>query len=65
MFRHLTAKILDRVGYLWTLARLSIFDCFAGLSPETPADRALREEAGGLRNAFPHVDFDDPNRHVR
>jgi hypothetical protein len=39
----LFAKALDRAGYLLTLARLSILDCLAGPSPETPTDRAIRE----------------------
>jgi hypothetical protein len=28
--------------------------------PETPADRAIREEGERLRKAFPTVDFDHP-----
>jgi hypothetical protein len=44
MFRRLCAKALGRVGYLWTLARLSILDRFAGPPPETPTDHAIREQ---------------------
>jgi hypothetical protein len=28
--------------------------------PETPVDRAIREEGERLRRAFPTVDFDNP-----
>ena len=29
--------------------------------PETPVDRAIREEGERLRNAFPDIDFDHPS----
>ena len=37
----------------------------AGPPPETETDRAIREQGERLREAFPAVDFDDPNRHAR
>jgi hypothetical protein len=68
MFRRptlLCATVRDRADYAVTLARLSILDRFAGPPPETPPDRAIREQGERLREAFPRVDFDDPGRHVR
>jgi hypothetical protein len=68
MFRltiHLCAKALDRAGYLIALARLSTLDRLAGPMPETPTDRAIREEEERLRQAFPQFDFHDPGRHLR
>ena len=59
------AKVLDRVDYVITLARLSILDWLAGPPPETPTDTAIREQGERIRKAFPQVDFDDPRRHVR
>lgn len=53
---------LDRAGYLVTLALLSISEWFAGLHPETPTDRAVREEGERLRREFPAIYFDDPPR---
>jgi DNA-directed RNA polymerase subunit N (RpoN/RPB10) len=37
--------------------------CCSPLPAETPTDRAIREQAERLREAFPHVDFDDPGNH--
>jgi hypothetical protein len=35
-------------------------------TPETPVDRAIREEGERLRNAFPRIDFNHPGaRKVR
>jgi|SRR5271165_1827195 len=65
MFRRRADQMLDWFGYLWTLARLGIYDRLAGPSPETPTDRAVREHGERLRQAFPQVDFDDPSRHAR
>jgi hypothetical protein len=59
------AKVLDRAGFLITLARLAVLDWLLGPFPETPTDTAIREQGERLRQAFPHVDFDDPDRHVR
>jgi hypothetical protein len=67
MFRRiadLCASALDRPVYTITLARLSILAAGATM-PETDADRAIREQGEWLRQVFPQVDFDDPERHVR
>jgi hypothetical protein len=61
----IVVKALDRSAYLITLPRLSILDRLAGLPPETPTDTAIREHGDRLRKAFPTVDFDNPDRHVR
>lgn len=53
-------EALDRAGYLATLARLRLLDWIATPIPETPSDRAIREEGERLRKAFPNTDFDDP-----
>ena len=68
MFRQiarLSAEALDRVSYPITLVRLSVFDWLTGPPSETETDRAFREQSEQLREAFPVVDFDDPNRHAR
>jgi hypothetical protein len=57
------AGVLERAGYAVTVERLSILDRLAGLPAETPADRAIREQGERLREAFPHVVFDDPGNH--
>jgi hypothetical protein len=49
---------VDRAEYLVTLARLSLLDWLAPL-PETPVDRAIREEGERLRRAFPGLFPDD------
>jgi hypothetical protein len=59
------ATVLGRADYLITGTRLSVLDRLAGLPPETPTDIAIREQGEHLRKAFPQVDFDDPDRHVR
>lgn len=53
MLRRLCFEILNRVDYLLTLARLTIADWLAGPPPETPTDRAIREEGERIRKAFP------------
>jgi hypothetical protein len=50
---------LDRADHLLTLARLWVLDRLAPM-PETPVDRAIREEGERLRKAFPAIDFDNP-----
>jgi hypothetical protein len=65
MFRRFCAELLDRADYLLTRARLRLLDWATGPAPETPTDRAIREQGERLRSVFPQVDFDDPSRHVR
>jgi hypothetical protein len=59
VLRRLCAKFLDRADYLLTLARLTVLDWLAPM-PETPTDRAIREQGERLRKAFPQTDFDNP-----
>jgi hypothetical protein len=47
---------LDWADYVSTLARLTVLDWLLGRAPETPADRAIREEGERLREAFPWLD---------
>jgi hypothetical protein len=61
MLRRLCAKLLDRTDYLLTLARLTILDWLAPL-PESPTDRAIREEGERLRKAFPFLDERRPHQ---
>jgi hypothetical protein len=51
--------VVDRAHYLLTRARLSVLDWLSPL-PETPTDRAIREEGERLRKAFSAIDFDHP-----
>jgi hypothetical protein len=44
MLRRVVYLALDRAGYLMILARLRMLDWIAGPPPETPTDRAVREE---------------------
>jgi hypothetical protein len=60
MFRRLVYTVLDRAGYLAIVARLRVLDWLAGPPPETPTERAIREEGERLRKAFRKLDFDDP-----
>jgi len=53
---HLWDEVPERV----TLARLWVLGLVAGPIPETPTDRAVREDVARLRAAFPTVDFDHP-----
>ncbi len=48
------------MSYWLTTARLWLLDRWLGPFPETPTDRAIREEGERLRKAFPQIDFDDP-----
>jgi hypothetical protein len=50
---------LDWADYMLTVARLWVLDRLAPM-PETPVDRAIREEGERLRKAFPAIDFDNP-----
>ncbi len=65
MIRRLCAELLDRADYMLTLARLTVLDRLAGSPPETPTDRAIREEGERLRKAFPEIDFDRPKSRRR
>jgi hypothetical protein len=56
MLRRLAYAALDRVDYLLTLVRLTVFDWLAGAPPETPTDRAIREQGERIRKAFPYLD---------
>jgi hypothetical protein len=49
------AAVVDRADFLLTLARLWVLDRVAPM-PETPADRAIREDGERLRKAFPWLD---------
>jgi hypothetical protein len=60
MFRRFVYAALDNSTHLQMLARLWLHDWIAGSAPETPADRAIREEGERLGEAFPKVDFDNP-----
>ncbi len=58
----LGAGALDRTDYLITLARFRILDWLLGPFPETPTDKAIREEGERLRREFPDVYFDNTKR---
>jgi hypothetical protein len=60
MCRRWLYRAFDDVAHLLMLARLRLHDWIPGRPPETPTDRAIREEGEHLRKAFPKVDFDDP-----
>jgi hypothetical protein len=49
---------IDRTDYVLTLARLWVLDHLSPL-PETPVDRAIREDGERLRRAFSAIDFDN------
>ncbi len=59
MLRRLCAELLDRADYLLTVARLTVLDWLAGLPPETPTDRAIREEGERIRKDRPQDDSID------
>jgi hypothetical protein len=56
MLRRPCAELLDRTDYLLMLARLTALDWLAGPPPETPTDRAIREQGERLCKAFPFLD---------
>jgi len=51
---------LPHANFLLTLARLRMHDWLTGPAPETPTDRAIREEGERARKAFPKAGLDDP-----
>jgi len=53
-------RIFDWLRDLPLRAGLRVLDTIAGAAPETPVDRAIREEGERLRKAFPTIEFDDP-----
>jgi hypothetical protein len=53
------SAVADRADSLRTLARLWLLDRLAPM-PETPVDRAIREEGERLHRAFPAIGFDNP-----
>ena len=55
------SAVVDGADYLLTRARLSVLDWLSPL-PETPTDRAIREEGERLREAFPWLDERRPRR---
>jgi hypothetical protein len=59
LIRRLCSELLDRADYLLKLARLTVLDWLAPI-PETPTDRAIREQGERIRKAFPQIDFDHP-----
>ena len=54
-FRRALTWLTDRPHMI----RLTLFD-WLHPPPETPIDRAIREEGERLRRAFPTVNWDDP-----
>jgi hypothetical protein len=60
LLRRLFSRIPGIVDYRFTSARLWLLDRWLGPLPETPTDRAIREEGERLRKAFPQIDLDDP-----
>jgi hypothetical protein len=55
MLRRFCSELLDRPDYLLTLVRLTVLDWLSP-PPETPTDRAIREQGERLRKAFPWLD---------
>jgi len=50
-------EILD-----WWSFRMGTLELWLWRPPETPEDRAIREEGERIRKAFPWIDFDHPGR---
>jgi hypothetical protein len=55
MLRRLWIELVGRADYVLTLARLTILDWLWPM-PETPTDRAIREQGERIRKAFPWLD---------
>jgi hypothetical protein len=60
MLRRICDELLDRADYALTLARRTVLDWLSPM-PETPTDRAIREEGERLRR----INFDHPNPRLR
>jgi hypothetical protein len=43
----------------WWSFKMGTLECWL-VPPETPEDRAIREEGERIRKAFPWIDFDHP-----
>jgi len=44
----------------WWSFKMGTLECWLVPTPETPEDRAIREEGERIRKAFPWIDFDHP-----
>jgi hypothetical protein len=44
----------------WWSFQMGTIEGWLDRTPETPEDRAIREEGERLRKAFPKIDFDHP-----
>ena len=55
-FRRLWRAIAD-----WWSFQMGTIECWLDRTPETPEDRAVREEGERIRKAFPWIDFDRPS----
>ena len=47
-------ELAYRVARAWTIAELSVLEWITGPEPETPEDRAIREEGERIRKRFPN-----------
>jgi hypothetical protein len=59
VMRDIWRAIADRWSFEVASIRLWLFPL-----PETPEDRAIREEGERVRRAFPRIDFDHPGARV-
>jgi hypothetical protein len=62
--RQVLSGLAGRIDHALTKSRLWLLDRWLGPSPETPTDRAIREEGERLRKAFPGIDLDDPRPRI-
>jgi hypothetical protein len=49
-------RVVDRLDYLVTLARLRILDAVCGPEPETQADRQRQGDQERIKRAFPEIE---------
>jgi len=56
MLRRLSRTLAD-----WWSFQMGTIAGWFDRTPESPADRAIREEGDRLRRAFPDIDFDHPS----